>query len=385
MKQAPGFAKSNTRNRILTIALTFFSVAALSAQTQGQSGSNDSILSNGLFDAMLAMVILLLVIIMVLADVLKNVAAGIKQKESTGNGKGAAVVLLLLALVPLSAHAEETAKVASTVSGYGGMAPVAFWFMVSAIGFELVILAFIIVIIRNLLGVEERKDLMFAQKKIVQPSLLERVNASVSLEQEADIMLDHNYDGIRELDNNLPPWWKYGFYLTIVFAIVYLTHYHITKTGSLQIEEYNNELKQAEVAAAEYRKTSTNLVDEANVTLLTDAASLAEGKQIFETNCVACHGPEGGGVVGPNLTDDYWLHGGSIKDVFKTIKYGYPEKGMIAWKENLSPAQIAQVASYIKSLRGTKPANPKEMQGTLYVDESAAGTTPSKADSTHGK
>ena len=121
-------------------------------------------------------------------------------------------------------------------------------------------------------------------------------------------------------------------------------------------------------------KKSANKVDENTVVYLTDATSLGEGKKIFTTICAACHLADGGGSVGPNLTDDYWLHGGGIKDIFKTIKYGWPEKGMKSWKDDYTPVQIAQLASYVKSLHGTKPGKPKEPQGVLYEEKAAAVT-----------
>jgi cytochrome c oxidase cbb3-type subunit 3 len=125
----------------------------------------------------------------------------------------------------------------------------------------------------------------------------------------------------------------------------------------------------------EYRKKAANLIDENNATLLTDGESLASGKSIFMDNCSACHGRAGEGGVGPNLTDAYWLHKGGIKDVFKTIKYGWPEKGMKSWQQDLGAKQIHEVASYIKSLYGTNPPNAKEKQGDLYSDEKLNDST----------
>ena len=195
---------------------------------------------------------------------------------------------------------------------------------------------------------------------------------AVAIEEEDSIMLDHDYDGIKELDNNLPPWWKYGFYLTIVVAIVYLINYHVIGTGDLQGKEYEKEIAQAKLEVDEFMKTSANNVDENTVKLLTEATDIATGKDLYIVNCVACHGKGGEGSVGPNLTDDYWLHGGSIQDLFKTLKYGWVEKGMKAWKEDLSPMQMAQIASFIKTLKGTNPPNPKAPQGDLYTEAGVA-------------
>jgi len=176
---------------------------------------------------------------------------------------------------------------------------------------------------------------------------------------------------IKELDNNLPPWWVYAFYISIVFAIGYLLKYEVFN-GDNQIDELETELAEARIAIEEYKKTAKDLVDFNTVTLLTDASDLKAGKTIFETNCVACHMADGGGGIGPNLTDKNWILGGDVKHVFKTISEGGRSgKGMIAWKAQLKPAQIAQVASYVLSLQGTTPANPKEPQGDVWEAETA--------------
>lgn len=191
---------------------------------------------------------------------------------------------------------------------------------------------------------------------------------AIPLEREADIMLDHNYDGIRELDNSLPPWWKWGFIFTIIFAVVYMISYHVSGTGKLQLQEYKDELTQAQIAKEERIKISGENVNEENVIVLSEVNGLAEGKNIFVKNCVACHLADGGGQVGPNLTDDFWIHGGGIKNIFATITNGVPAKGMISWKTQLAPKQIQQVASFIVTLQGTKPLVAKEPQGDKWVD-----------------
>jgi cytochrome c oxidase cbb3-type subunit 3 len=186
---------------------------------------------------------------------------------------------------------------------------------------------------------------------------------------EAEIVLDHNYDGIRELDNNLPPWWVYSFYLTIIFAVVYMLRYHVFD-GPTQEEEYRREVAAAVIAIEEYKKTAKNLVDASTVEMLTDAADLQKGKSIFNDKCMVCHRADGGGGIGPNLTDPYWILGGSISDVFEVISEGgRPGKGMVAWKNDLKPLEIAQVASYVLSLQGTNPPDPKAPEGDLYLPE----------------
>ena len=191
------------------------------------------------------------------------------------------------------------------------------------------------------------------------------------IEEEHEIILDHNYDGIKELNNDLPPWWLYGFYATIIFGAIYLLRYHVFN-GQNQYDELEIEYAEANAAIEEYNKTAKDRVDFNSVELLTDASSLASGKQIFETTCVACHKADGGGGIGPNLTDKHWILGGGIKNVFKTITEGGRDgKGMIAWKQTYKPSEIAQVASYVLSLQGTTPTEPKAPEGDLWEDENS--------------
>lgn len=190
----------------------------------------------------------------------------------------------------------------------------------------------------------------------------------VPIEKEGDIDLGQEYDGIRELDNRLPPWWLYLFYGTIVFACIYLYLYTFSDKGLRQEQEYALAVEKGEEMKLAYLSTQANAVDENSVTVV-DGTALAEGASIFKANCAACHGMSGEGGVGPNLTDVYWIHGGGIKNVFKTIKYGVPDKGMIAWQAQLSPPAMQKVASYILTLEGTNPPNAKEQQGEIWKEE----------------
>jgi cytochrome c oxidase cbb3-type subunit III len=177
------------------------------------------------------------------------------------------------------------------------------------------------------------------------------------------LLSGHEYDGIRELDNKLPKWWLGLFFITIIFAVVYFVSFHVLKIGNTPEEEYKNEVVAANM---EYQGAGpSNTVDAGNVTLLTDEAAKAEGKAIFDKNCVVCHLAQGQGLVGPNLTDEYWIHGCKIGDLFKVITIGVPEKGMISWQSQLTPEQIQKVASYIISLQGSNPPNPKAPQGDI--------------------
>ena len=195
------------------------------------------------------------------------------------------------------------------------------------------------------------------------------------IEEEFEIILDHNYDGIKELDNNLPPWWVWSFYICIVFAVVYLLRYEVFD-GPDQIVELETELAQAKLDIEEYKKTAKDLVDVNTVVLLTESSDLEAGKAIWAANCVACHMTDGGGGIGPNMTDKNWILGGGIKNIFSTISEGGRDgKGMIAWKSQLKPSQMAQVSSYLLTFQGTTPANPKAAEGDIWVDEAVESAT----------
>lgn len=191
--------------------------------------------------------------------------------------------------------------------------------------------------------IAEKKSLR--KKKTVNKVLTD----AVPIEEEHTILMHHEYDGIRELDNNLPPWWVWGFYFTIGFAIVYVFNYHILQTSDLQIEAYNKEIKRADKEVAAYLDKMAMNVDENTATLLTESKDLNAGKAIFETNCVSCHLANGSGEIGPNLTDKNWIYGFDIKDLFKTVKNG-TTKGMPEHNSKLNPVQIQQVASYVLSM-----------------------------------
>ncbi|NOS90903.1 MAG: c-type cytochrome [Cyclobacteriaceae bacterium] len=206
------------------------------------------------------------------------------------------------------------------------------------------------------------------------PSMLKRLweewNSLKPLEKESEIMLDHNYDGIRELDNHLPPWWKWLFYFTIGFAAVYLMVFEVFNTLPTQLQEYDNEVAYAQQQALKRQASNpVAAIDENSVEATTDALALADGKQTFLTTCASCHRKDGGGDIGPNLTDEYWLHGGTIKDVFKVVRHGVAGTNMIAWEGVISPEKMKNVASYVLTLQGSNPANPKKPQGDLFKPE----------------
>jgi len=215
-----------------------------------------------------------------------------------------------------------------------------------------------------------RKENSFSWFKTTYSNML----GAKPIEKEEDIVLDHNYDGIKELDNTLPPWWVYMFYATIVFAAIYLVRYEVFGDTN-QAQEYEIAVAEAKVKLAEYKKTAKGLVDVNTVELLTEAADLSAGKAIFTANCVACHKADGGGGIGPNLTDSYWILGGGIKNVFNTLTQGgRAGKGMISWKSELSPLQRAQVGSYLLGFEGTTPADPKAAEGDIWMDPDTPST-----------
>lgn len=225
------------------------------------------------------------------------------------------------------------------------------------------------------LSEEKQEQFLASENKLVDQlkakieKLPELLTRSKPVEEEDEIELDHNYDGIRELDNKLPPWWLYSFYASIVFAAIYLVRFHVLD-GYTQAEEYKAEVAQAQIDIAKYKETAKDLVTIETVSLMADPSDLEAGKQIFLNNCIACHKEDGGGGIGPNLTDKHWILGGGVRDVYRTlVEGGRPGKGMVSWKNDFKPSELQQVASYVLSLQGTIPAEPKEPEGELWEPE----------------
>lgn len=230
---------------------------------------------------------------------------------------------------------------------------------------------------------DEAQSLPFTESKFYQ-NIMGKLTRSKEIEQEADVMLDHEYDGIKELDNVLPPWWVYLFYATIIFSLIYLVRFHMMG-GDSQEQEFKREVELAQLEQSK-NPVKEESIDAEKVTILTDAESIAKGKAIFTNACAACHKPDGGGIVGPNLTDEFWINGGGIKNVFKLISEGSKNNpSMVAWKSTLKPKEIQSVASYVLSLQGTKPAGAKAPEGEKWVEEAAPKTdvaTPEKPTDT---
>lgn len=340
---------------------------------------------------MLTVAVLLVFVILVLSSILLMISKKVVEITKKMNKAMIFIIFILGTLFSNSLQAQNTA-IADSLSKepsdyYGGMSYHSFWTLSTVMILELVIIFVIVLFIRNLWKVLHPEkitsvgsdSISVVRKQSWLLSTWHTLDAqfftkAAPIEKEADLLLDHDYDGIRELDNALPPWWKYGFYITIVVAIFYLLKFEVWHTGKNPTEEYATEMTEAKIQTDAYLVSMKENVDENTVTEL-DAPGVAAGKILFAKTCVPCHLAEGQGLVGPNLTDEYWIHGGSIKDIFKTIKYGYPDKGMQAWQATYSPVQMQQLASFIRSLKGTHPDHPKAPQGDLYIEKPKLDST----------
>lgn len=380
--------------RLVLPALGVLAEISLNAQEKvAARPETNSLFTNGVFIVMLCVVIFLMIAIVAMAEFVKGAAAhrmarkkkgdssegnlpeAVEGNKPAGISKTVATLLLLLFCGQLFAQASGAVPEAKPVEEpftYWGMGAMTFYVMMVVMAFEVLIFALLYRSGMSLLADENKKAAM-PKRRIVDSAIVRAMTGTVPVEQEASLVLDHDYDGIRELDNNLPPWWKYGFYLTIVIAVIYMFNYHVFHTGKSSIEEYEREMTAGEQQVAEYKRTHAGLVDETNVKRLTDDASISAGADLFKANnCTACHGDFAEGKSAPNLTDDYWLHKGGTADIFKSIKYGWPDKGMIAWEKTISAVQIQQIVSWIQSRRGSNPPNAKEPQGEIYTEGGGA-------------
>ena len=352
--------------------------------------------SNPLAQILLGVVVALAICIVVLANVVLSAAqVHLKKfKENEKKNSNVAKVLTLLAFTLLSTSlfaADGNATGTATDDTILGLQSASFYGLISAITIEITILFFLVYNLKFLMKAESIalapviEDVEIVEKETSFQKWWDNFNSFKPIKEEAQIDLGHDYDGIRELDNRLPRWWLYGFYCCIIFAGIYLWRYHVSHTGMSSKEELEAQIEQGEKDKAEYLKNAANNVDENTVKYLNNEADITAGKTIFLANCIACHGEAANGLVngnpgaGPNLTDDYWLHKGSIQDIFKTIKYGWPEKGMKSWKEDFSPTKIAQLASFIKSMHGKNTVG-KTPQGDLYQDATVAASDTTKQD-----
>lgn len=195
----------------------------------------------------------------------------------------------------------------------------------------------------------------------------EMKDVQVVLEDEKAILLEHEADGIKELDNQLPRWWVWLFCITIIFSAIYLGYYHVADAGALQEARYEGEMARAsETLAARLAAAPEEAQPAIPLEPTDDDAVLALGQEVYTAHCYACHLDKGQGLVGPNLTDNYWINGGSFEETVHTIIEGVPAKGMIPWKTVLSRDDIYAVACFIYTLRGADPPNPKAPEGEEY-------------------
>ena len=326
--------------------------------------------STGISDAtllglMIGFILLLLVIIQALAKSIEGVA-----KSQASNPKNHSDTAKTIGIVALLGFAEKLSAAPNiSESAPFVMSSELFWLLLSLIIFLSIVVGLLFRSLLTLIKLNQTETAEQEEEEIKEEASVFKsigLTDNVPLEEEETVMMDHEYDGIRELDNNLPPWWKYMFYATILFAIVYLIRFHITGDGKLSHEEYAMQMEEGAAQKAEFMANTEDLVTEDNVELLIDESALAKGEAIYKGNCATCHGQLGEGGAGPNLTDPYWIHGGGISNVFSTIKYGVPQKGMIAWQTQFSPTQMQKVASYVISLQGTDPPNAKDAEGDLY-------------------
>lgn len=343
-----------------------------------------------LAQVLIGVVVALAICIVVLANVVLSAAQvhlkKFKETEKKSNNTATKITTLVVFMLFSSAlfANDVTAAVTATDNTIAGLQSSSFYGLIGSIIAELVILFFLIANLKFLLKAENISLTTAIENEVEKQSSLEKwwdkVNSFKSLKEEAQIDLGHDYDGIRELDNRLPRWWLYGFYLCIIAGCIYLWRFHVSHTGLSSKEELQLALEQGEKDKAEYLKNAANNVDENTVTLLTSEADIAAGKTVFLANCIACHGETANGLVngnpgaGPNLIDNYWLHKGSVQDIFKTIKYGWPEKGMKSWKEDIAPTKIAQLVAFIKSMQG-KDDKGKAPQGDLFEENNVSDST----------
>ncbi|MFZ1513988.1 MAG: cbb3-type cytochrome c oxidase N-terminal domain-containing protein [Saprospiraceae bacterium] len=336
--------------------------------------ANNTPVQNDPYDMVRYMMIFVCLVLLIIIVVLGNalLAASKQYLRNKINGNSSKILSLVSGLITLSFWMfpnQSNAQSTTVLLIDWGLIPMDIWAMII-----LGILEFIIIVFIS----NKIKGFVTPESEILEPKIRDswlariwrKANNFRPIEQEYQIDSGHNYDGIRELDNKVPGWWSFAFLGCILFGAVYMYRYHIAYSAPLPLEELSIAQAIAAKAKAEYMKNQAESIDE-NSVVMSDAGGIAEGAELFKVNCVVCHLAQGQGSIGPNLTDDYWINKGGLKDIFATIKYGVPAKGMKSWVEDFSPRQIANLASFVKSLRGSNPPNPKEKQGELYVEESS--------------
>ncbi len=361
----------NHKNILVTL---FALLAASPAWAQAAPAADKNwYLHDGTFWLLIVVSFILLYVIYALAEV---VVWGGKKKFSQGVDKTKMIALLAvsaLLFVGQPVMAQDAAAVAAPEqqTALQSLFSSEYLPLYVLILIEVMVIAYLSLMLVQLSKREQLESTGKVETWIGQ--VWEKWNYKVPIEREDELLMqDHEYDGIQELDNTMPPWLQYIFFFTIAFAIVYLWYYNFG-SGLTQEEEYQASVDKAKIEQAAYLEKLSANYDENSVVISTEAAVLANGKKTFEQWCVTCHGAVGqGSPSAPNLTDDYWIHGGKINDVFKTVKYGVQGKAMAAWKEVLDPKQMFEVSNYVKSLHGSNPPDGKAPEGSLYVEGAAA-------------
>ncbi len=360
--------KNKIKYSLFALLNVAFAINTFSQTTTPVATSSDFNLSINTTLCSIA-ILLLFIIIILTRTVYQAIDLYNFKDENRKHDNVAKPIALSLALLALTQYSfAQTAQTATTVvidNSAQQLSTIYFYSFIMVILIEITIIFFLLKAIRFLTGIEKQQNL----KTKKEDSFWFKINKLKPLEEEASLDTGHSYDGIRELDNITPPWFTISFAATIVFALVYLYRYEIAHTAPNQFEEFEIEMRTAKIAQDSILKLEGNNIDENTVVLLS-GVDIDAGKGLYVANCSACHGDKGQGGVGPNFADEYWIHGGSISDVFKSIKYGWVDKGMKPWKDDFSPKQIAQLTSYVESFKGTNPPNPKDKQGDLYVEKS---------------
>lgn len=370
------------KNKIILIALASLTLVTATAQTTNTAPAQATDSGyNQLAILLILMIIVLAFVIWGMGQVLTALGRQLVDKGKNSSKVLTSIFIIGLSLftqVSFAQTAPTTTEPVKAAANYGGLSQSAFEILLTVIGVEIIVILFLAFSIRRMYTELLPQKIKVAGQKSKLAAWWSRMDKriftkAVAVEKEADVLLDHDYDGIQELDNALPPWWKYGFYITIVVGFVYLLNFHVFGIGKNPTEEYNAEMENARIQKERYEANNKDRIDENNVPMA-DATGIKEGERLYEANCIACHLKGGAGSVGPNLTDDYWLHKGSLNDIYNTIKVGYPDKGMQSWSSQFNPKQISYLASYIKSLHGSNPPNAKAAQGELFTEAAAAPT-----------
>ncbi len=368
------------KSKIILTALASLTLVTVTAQTTNTAPAQATDSGyNQLAILLILMIIVLAFVIWGMGQVLTALGRQLVDKEKKSSQVLTTILVIGLSLYTQVSFAQTEPAATEPVKAavnYGGLSQSAFEVLLTVIGVEIIVILFLAFSIRRMYTELLPQKVKAAGQKSRLAAWWSRMDKriftkAVAVEKEADVLLDHDYDGIQELDNALPPWWKYGFYITIVVGFVYLLNFHVFGIGKNPTEEYNAEMENARIQKERYEANNKDRIDENNVPMA-DATGIKEGERLYEANCIACHLKGGAGSVGPNLTDDNWLHKGSLNDIYNTIKVGYPDKGMQSWSSQFNPKQISYLTSYIKSLRGSNPPNAKAAQGELFTEAAAA-------------